>query len=467
MPVLLQSLRPIKRPLSLRRAGEGGHDMRARSGGLGALVAVCVGAICAVSAPAASAEVCSNLSGSGSSLQNIAQNSVWLPGYATFLLSGMCTTGMPKLQYLSTSSGTALKEWGDEKVIGLGTESPFPAYIGSDVAPEGPSTSGSTQLHEIDLTTEKEPGVLNAVTAVPVAQSAISIIVSLPEGCTPGATPIEITDANLQSEWFEDSTSFATLTGVSGSDCNVDPLLEARLKASGTTAGFKRFLDDITPADWASFTSTPAIAENISWPTDTNPNETGNGTGGALAKTVFETPGTVGYADLADAVANGFTLTPTQHTVGTKTFYSFFVKLENDGEFLSPAETVTPITEAGSNCAKAEYAAASKVGPNEDWSNAKQTNLNKSGAKVYPICTLTFDAGFLHYAYGSLAAKYASGGFYEGPGKTASSVALYFHWLVKTGEGQSASLLKKQYAVLPSAIQTKAEEITTHEYFKE
>jgi ABC-type phosphate transport system substrate-binding protein len=439
--------------------------MKSRSGGLGALVAVCVGAICAVSAPAASAQTCSNLSGSGSSLQNIAQNSVWLPEYATFLLSGMCT-GMAKLQYLSTSSGTALKEWGDEGA--LGSESPFPAYIGSDVAPEGPATKGGTQLHEIDLTTEKEVGVLNAVTAVPVAQSAISVIVSLPEGCTPSATPVEITDANLQSEWFEDSTSFATLTGVSGSACNVDPLLEARLKSSGTTAGFKRFLDDITPANWNTFTSSPAKAENNEWPSGTKPDESTNGTGGELAKTVLETPGTVGYADLADAVAKGFTLTPTEHTVGTKKFWSYFAKLENNGEFFSPAEAVTPITEAGSNCAKAEYAAPSKVAPNEDWSNAKQTNLNKSGAKVYPDCTLTFDAGFLHYGYGGLATKYSSsGGFYEGAEKVALGIGLFFHWLVKTGEGQSASLLKKQYAALPAPIQSKAEEITTHEYFKE
>jgi hypothetical protein len=95
---------------------------------------------------------------------------------------------------------------------------------------------------------------------------------------------------------------------------------------------------------------------------------------------------------------------------------------------------------------------------------------DKSGAKTYPMCTLTFDAGFLHYSYGELAGSYSSScsrGFYDGAEKTALAVGLFFHWLVKTGEGQSASLLKKQYAALPAAIQSKAEEITAHEYFKE
>src|ERR1700723_1816799 len=104
--------------------------MEAKLRRLVVLMVVSAGAMFVVSAPAADAAECSSILGSGSSLQAIAENEVFIPNYKTELLKAACPSKMPTYAYKATSSGTGLGEWGVNGA--LGSEAPFPAFIGTD-----------------------------------------------------------------------------------------------------------------------------------------------------------------------------------------------------------------------------------------------------------------------------------------------------------------------------------------------
>jgi ABC-type phosphate transport system substrate-binding protein len=354
--------------------------MRVRLGCFGALIAVCVAAMFAVSAPIASAagtEECGNIVGSGSSLQFIAQTKVFIPGFTTEGGWEENCKEAPTIEYTATSSGEGLKEFGDEGTLGgAKNESPFPAFVGTDVGPEGPATgeeakTKKTQMFEMDEAGE-EGATKNEVMTVPIAQSAVAVIVSLPAKCKLEHPTVKatITDKVLEETWLKDNKkwSFPLLKAIgvkAEAACEVVPTLEARSKASGTTAGFKRFMDDIEPTEWNAFTKTAAEAESTNWPFAGTKKESGSG--GELAEKVFKTPGTIGYADLADAVAKGFTATPQEHGEGEEKYYSFIVEVQNNsGEetatFGSPSKTPASIKTGGANCENATYEEPASVG---------------------------------------------------------------------------------------------------------
>lgn len=455
--------------------------MRARLGRIGALAAACATVVMAASAPAASATVaCSNVSGSGSSLQEIVQLDAFIPGFTSG--GGWKTECMaePMLRYVATSSGTGLKEWGDGGPGTLGGESPFPAYVGTDVGPEGPVGTSGTQLY--NMVHAAEGSELNKVLTVPVAQSAVAVVVSLPKACVPsepGNTPT-VKDESLEELWLKDEKYLTEvvegLGSYSGSGCMKEfPLLESRAKASGTTAGFKRFLDDVNSTGWGSFVSTPAKAESQEeWPlfSADKMHETGNETGGLLAEKVYDTPNSIGYADLADAVAKGFTATPVLHGAAGEEYYSFFVEVQNNlnntGEpatYVSPSEDAAELKTSGANCEAAAYnePEGKEDTWNEDWSGAKQTNWGNGEA--YPICTLTFDLAWHHYGYGGLKSRYESKTkvgtleYNTSDAEVAATVRGYLKWVVTKGqESTSKSTVEEhQYDVLPSEVKKKAD----------
>jgi ABC-type phosphate transport system substrate-binding protein len=444
--------------------------MNARLGRLGALAVACAGIAMTVFAPAASAaSACTNIKGSGSSLQNIAQNSVWIPGFTTGKGWEAGCTAEPTVEYAATSSGTALKEWGDEKT--LGTESPFPAFIGTDVAPEGPATKSETQMFNMDEAAENKASEPNKVMAVPMAQSAIAVIVSLPIGCTPKNTSIEakVNNVNLEKEWFEEKVPYNTLIETKesieiptrGGTCAEAPILQAREKASGTTAGFKRFMNKIaeargeSPSRWKMYVETAGKAENTTWPS--KPVETKDPTGGELAKHVYEEPGQVGYADLADAEAQNFTKDPVEHTnAKSEKYYTFMAAVQSNGVAAKPEFKPAFTSKGGSNCANATYEEPAEVAPNVDWSGAVDNNWNLN--KSYPICTLTFDVAWEHYEYANLSTKYSE------PAKVANTVKSYLEWIVTKGEGET--LEANHYGALPAATKTKAESGVTATHIK-
>jgi hypothetical protein len=425
--------------------------MKVRSARVVILAVVCAAMALVGGSSSASASIsCALISGAGSSLQNIAQTVVWAPNNPD-----MECSSLPVIHYFATSSGKGEAQWGDNATQVLTEEpgvSPFPAFIGTDVGPEGPALTAKTQLNNMDVAgsqgTELDEGVLT----VPVAQSAISVLVTLPLGCsaTVGGTA-KVTSLALDTEWFKNEGLLGSIfTGGAGIVCKHTPELYARESPSGTTAGYKRFLDAINHAHWGSLVTTAAKAQNTEWPGAVL--ETGFGKGSQLAEGVFSKPGAngaIGYADLADALKAGFSTKVALHPVGTELLYSFIAEVQNNAMTAEEGPTyASPLASGGSasNCANAEYNAPNRVLPNMDWSGAKQSNVESGTA--YPICTLTFDLAWHEYS------KPKKGGAAVYTEAQRNTVFNYLLYIVK--EGQNATLESNHYGKLTGTIATSA-----------
>jgi hypothetical protein len=434
--------------------------MRSRLALIAVLAGACVAAASAVGAPAAGATAlaCGKISGAGSSLQLLAQQ-VWIHLFTTLGDWKPFCTKEPEVEYHATSSGKGMEQWGSESAT-LGTESPFPAFIGTDVGPE------EGQIEHIDLA-GKEGTTLNGVTAVPVAQSAVSVLVTLPGSCfeATGAAKPRVTEKALEEEWFAHTLTAETLftnAKIKGGSCALVPNLYARFSASGTTAGFKRWLSDlpsIHQTAWENATETAVKSENNEWAAGgAKPLEEEQGEklekGSQLAKAVYEKPlsAAIGYADLADAVKAGFSTTVTLHFVGSTLYDSFLAEVQNNLYTSATPEYASPENTSESNCSGAEYKLASpsnEVAPNINWSNTRQLNVIKESASVknYPICTLTFDLAWRNYEF--LKTHYTN------DEETANSVRGYLTSIL--GEGQTTPSLKTEhYGPLSPALDTLA-----------
>jgi hypothetical protein len=451
--------------------------MKARLGRLIALVAASAAMALAMSAPAASAaETCSNITGSGSSLQNVLQKEVWIPGFeAQSPHVPVACTAAPTVTYVSTSSGKGLNCWGASteklEVTGAlkecGTEGVLDAYIDTDVAPEGPAQNSTKQLFKMAAAGKQKGAEPNQVVAVPVAQSAITVMVSLPAGCEPAqqGEKARWNYNDLEQAWYSGQTKLSQLKFALGAGCQAvqtkEAILFARSSASGTTAGFKRFLDQVKHSDWGSFVETAEKAESTTWPSSNV--QVANPKGKEEAEKVFNTPNSVGYADLADARAAGFKLFPVRHEQGQQKYYSFFVEVQNkegQAQKTKPTYASPEIEEGGeqlegANCLEAKYENQSqlKVGQDQDWSKARQVKeLEGEAGGPYPICTLTFDVAWEHYGFFNEGAQPS----YNTQAGTANSVLDYLTYIVKLGQ-EATKLDSLHYAKLPTEIRTAAE----------
>lgn len=462
-----------------------------RIGRLGGLAALCAGAALAIAgAPAANAAAvsCSAITGSGSSLQALAQETVWSTNWnaggpmLTEWESLLCNSMEGTVNYKPTSSGKGLGSWGSKNGVLTPAESfnkeKLDEFVGTDVGPEGGPAGlaegmveAKTQIAEMDKA-GGNGGKENKVITFPIAQSAISVIVSLPEGCVPSTAKAHVSNMALWEAWDKDTVTFSefvkgvTLTGAS---CTTAPLLEAREVGSGTTAGFKRYLDDLENTVYGACTSTAVESESPTcWP-DVKPDETGNETGGDLAEKVYMTAGTTGYADLADAIKKSFAKPGefVKHSVSGKEFYSAILLVPNDGaELPEEGEAVSPeVSSTGaSNCSGAKYPEPKTVAADVDWSRARQSNSTASETGVYPICTLTFDVAWQQYnlpewtnAVTSAKEKYTEAQYH--------TVFGYLRYVVTEGQKGTAAteIAKAHFAVLPSALQKVVEKGVTME----
>jgi ABC-type phosphate transport system substrate-binding protein len=433
--------------------------MKRRAASLVGLAAMLAMIVCvAIGTPAASAaaEPCATIHGEGSSLQGLAQKEIWTKKHE----AGTECSNAFEATYTATSSGKGMEQWGSVagKLLEFSTTPPMPAFIGTDV---GPSLA---QQANMDKAGEKSASEENMVMTVPVAQSAIAVIVSLPKACVEPSTT-NVKAAELRKAWETDTTEFKKIVeGATG--CTALPKLQARSAASGTTAGYKRYLGAIdgtellTKAEvepWLKLNETPAASENTTWPSTLpmgQPELTGS-SGGELAHDVIEKPGSIGYADISDAIAQGFTTSWVKHkNAGGEEYFVAAVLMEAlELEFISPESA----TNEAANCANAKYKGETsiKVAPLEDLSNARQTNVDETG--VYPVCTLTFDLAWEHYEYPSGTDAYPSAA------ETATAVDSYLEWIVGKGEkqgqgsgGAGEALELGHFAKLPSGIQAEA-----------
>lgn len=366
-----------------------------------------------------------NIGGQGSTFQNYAVSKVFIPDFKAF----DCTGAEPTVTYNSDGSGAGLRSWGAEpKEPSEVSFGPLNAYVGTDNPPS------EKQREEMEKKAE-EPGEAEAgnekaegtVMTIPIEQASNAIIVHLPTGCTAKSKPSKrhnenrpvLTNAMLlkieegTAHWTElngPGKSKIKCSGKAGKAAEKGLIKRTvRKDGSGTTAIQKKYMEVIMDSlgrggekvigteTWAQ---NGQKSGNTEWPNEgTNPVIKGEGNPGVVAQTVAN-PGTVGYAVLANARAEGF---------GTPTSTTFWVELENGpGKYAEPSTDGENATVAKSNCAETPYTNGSKKFPPATvylpWNEAT-TALE---APNYTLCGLTYELAMSKYKpYASTNAKEA------------------------------------------------------------
>jgi ABC-type phosphate transport system substrate-binding protein len=323
--------------------------------------------------------------GEGSSLQKIAQQSVWAPAFAT----SICNKGtFPTVTYNSVGSGAGMKQWNYDGVNGkINTAVQF---VGTDDAPT------AAQIENITKVTSGA-----SVVVVPVAQTAISIPANPPAECT----ITQLKNVDLEKVFKGVYLTWSQIPTASGAGCNSPITRVVRKDGSGTTFQFKNYLfkanTGVLPCigkTWQELepiTNGETGAPNTSWP-ETCVSKTlsallkpANNGGGEVVKTVNVTAGSIGYASLPDAKGNGALN---------------ILELQNNGQKTEGAAYAAPGLIGGvANCAGQQYEVPldarnqeGHTGLNVDWSQVFGGNPGIGGS-TYPLCTLTYDLAFHNY----------------------------------------------------------------------
>jgi ABC-type phosphate transport system substrate-binding protein len=290
-----------------------------------------------------------------------------------------------------------------------------------------------------------EVGQAARIKQLPVAASAVAVLVRLPAGCTVAPAErtmrrelVEAAFRNTVTPWER------VLPGIEGDVTGPEtPCRDAsfrrvvRLDVSGTTIQLKTFLDDVNPAlGWLT------EFENRAWPNDAGATSVlrgaTNGNGPLIARLSeggegLPTRGGIGYSDLATARAAGYGWDGEADS-------QFWVRLEG----VSPA-AFSDATEGqkGANCATAEYSLETiddfvdveELVFRADWRDVNSIDT----AQGYPICALTYD---LVYEDGALG------------GLTEAETRTVFDYLTYATSPAGQELLPAfDYAELPAEIQ--------------
>jgi phosphate transport system substrate-binding protein len=238
-----------------------------------------------------------------------------------------------------------------------------------------------------------------AVLHFPTALGAVVVIYNLSGVTTPLKLTGEVVAAIYQGQItkWNDARIAALNSGVALPATDI--LVVHRSDGSGTTYVFTDYLASVSPA-WAT---KPGKGKELQWPAGLG----AKGNEGVTGQ-VKQTPGAIGYVELAYA---------TQNKLATAT-----IKNAN-GEFVAPS--VASVTAAAAG-------AASKLPPSTDY---RVSIVNAPGAGVYPISSFTW---LLLYQKQADAAK----------GKKLTD---FLRWALTDGQGMEEAL---DYAPLPETMRT-------------
>jgi ABC-type phosphate transport system substrate-binding protein len=418
--------------------------LMSKKGGLrtALLAGACVVALGATAGSAAAAPSCVTGSGSivgrGASLQNLAQNNVWIPAY-----NAACSSASKwnVATYRGGGSGGGLSNWGfNGNAFGfLAVGGPQTNhYIGSDDAPfAGP---GQPAISAAQSALNAAGGSSSQVVVTPVLQAAVAVIITPPANCAlPTAAGAPRIDNVKLEQAFDGSATTWSAIGATGSGCSAQLTRAVRSDSSGTTYQFKHYLDVIDSSNSPTWKSLQTAANNTTWPTGSVTPVTGSG-GGGVVSAVNATSGSIGYANLADVKAAG---SPPA-----------IVSVQNDGTGAA-SSWVSPVAGTDANCTTADYtnangnpnttAAPTSSAVNQDWSEVYGSDPDTASLNGdYPICGLTFDIG----------ADDATGTAVLGAAPQ-DVVEDFLRYVVDSSGGQAA-ITGSYYRALPSAIQAIA-----------
>jgi ABC-type phosphate transport system substrate-binding protein len=426
------------------------------------LVSACVlsGAVAALALPGAASagtlgQQCSGsaILGKGSSLQKLAQQSVWNLDFNTSANPKACngtqgSTGTPKVTYESVGSGAGMEAWG---VNGHAFESSV-AFVGTDEPPNA--------LQREQIQSHAKHPKESTLETIPVLQSSVAIVVRLPRSCsaTSTASPgrLVFDNVTLEKVLRGEITKWSEITDngdkLSGTGCTPESTITriVRQDQSGTTSILKKYLALINPEKnvigtdgWREISEG---SHNTEWPgTVTRPTEKG---GGPLVSLVNATPSSIGYANLAEARANGNFAAPT----GGLNTARFWVPIQNNGleqeeeTYSDPSSNGDAKELANSNCTGTEYTNGEVLFPPSSTLAVWNEVTTKTAETNYTLCGLTYDLAFHEYSqYAGMTLEEAT---------TANNYLLF-----ELGAGAGQELIKKHdYLALPAALRTEAAE---------
>lgn len=386
----------------------------------------------------------------GSSLQADAQINVWGPKFDTSKAKSACgsnPTHKPVVKYVSTSSGKGFAKWAAGEFGQWG-------FIGTD------NTVNAAEKAQLEA--EAKVGSTGGeILTIPVAQAAVAIVMNLPAGCTAkssvaGATSrLVLTQAELQGIYSGSVKTWNQITGsgdeLSGEGCNKEAAIipVVRNDASGTTHIIKRFMNwsnkspikvknskgEAVEETWAELSE---LGESTVWPEAITPERGEKGSG--LLEKVAATPGSIGYAVLAEAREFGF-------TGATK----FWAELESENKhgklkFHDPSENGVNVKASNSNCKKVVYSNGAKTFPppsaKEVWNNVTANQFSKT----YPLCGLTYDLAIANYA------AFENHGTTQGEATTVENYLAY----VTEKKGGQQEIAGHDYLAMPKPVAAKA-----------
>ena len=290
----------------------------------------------------------------------------WFDAYAT-------KTGV-KINYQSIGSGGGIRQLSEQTVD-----------FGASDAP----------MSDAELARAKGGPVLH----IPTVLGAVVVVYNLPQVSTGLKLTGEVVAAIFQGQITRWNDPRIASLNPSIELPATDILVVHRSDGSGTTYVFSDYLASVSPA-WAT---RPGKGKELRWPVGLG----GKGNEGVTGQ-VKQTPGAIGYAELAYA---------TQNRLATASIRNA------DGEFVAP--TTESITAAAAG-------AAAKLPPNTDY---RVSIVNAAGKGAYPISSFTW---ILAYAKQADPAK-------------AKTLTDFLRWALGEGQGMVAAL---DYAPLPEAMRT-------------
>jgi ABC-type phosphate transport system substrate-binding protein len=402
----------------------------------------------------------SSTEGAGSSLQAEAQ-AVWDPGFSANKSAG-CVAG-PTIAYHSIGSGAGYKEWNEKEHFGT------IGFVGTD---------NTVNLAEKESVEKKvDAGKTSKLLTIPVLQGAVAIVVNLPENCTASSkaaagrlglnqSTLEGIYAGTVTTWKQIGEVEGPANVLTGTGCNAAITPVVRLDSSGTTHIFKKFLNlsDNSPLaseDGKEHTWAELAEGSLStkWPTAAKVLKAETETGPGVLKTVAAHPGSVGYANLADArnTANGgFT---------GQSASRFWVELESSKKekttskgikitrkYVDPSKDKDTAPASESNCKSTEFT----NGPNGEGGTFPPPSADAAWnevtaaaeSKTYALCGLTYDLVLTNYS------AYASHGGNENEAQTVKDFETY----VLSKKGGAKEIKAHDYAAVPASVVKKAEE---------
>lgn len=427
----------------------------------------------------------SDIVGEGSSLQGALQPAL-INYWQTTSVSGQtggcgAAAHIPNITYNVTDSGGGRNAFG----ASLAGRNANDRYVAYDRAPN--------PTEEANTNTAQGGTGAGKMGVIPVAAAALTVISHFPEGCQlpNGDTNLasyarfQVSNSALEAAFSGATTTWGGFlpgiqaipnndAGLSDADCQATPLKRVvRGDSSGTTDGFKLYLNGINPS-----TGWGGAYKGTVWPG--TPLTNGSG-GGALATKVANTNGSIGYVDLATARIKGFQKssdtsapdpsaytysasndTATYPVSGSKTYSFnqslFWIPLEEDtagsgvsgsGVFAEPTVSADSVNSSkkGANCATVSFGNVplnpSTATPDAfgDWSTVNGT----LGASVYPACILTFNGWWDDYSdvYGTSLTE-------QGKARTVRDFLL-----TSVNSGQNV-LNKNDYSRLPTTLKNAA-----------